>query len=157
MKISSEIEKLDWQEAAKEIDVSCVYMMKNLKNGKSYIGLSYNAVHRIKCHYYSLRSGSHNVETMQKDFKAGDEFEIIMLCSFNRKDHARKTKALETFFILQYDRVKNGYNTTYNYPSVERAYEIVENNAEYIIGCLRKNGIRFKLQCGIEDVLEITP
>ena len=51
----------------------------------------------------------------------------------------------------------NGYNTTYNYLSAERAYEIVENNAEYIIGCLRKNRIRFKLQCGIEDVVEITP
>lgn len=59
--------------------------------------------------------------------------------------------------LLQCDGVKNGYNTTYNYPSAERAYEIVENNAEYIIGCLRKNRIRFKLQCGIEDVVEITP
>lgn len=73
------------------------------------------------------------------------------------KDHSRKTKALETFFILQYDGVDNGYNATYNYPSAERAYEIVENNAEYIINCLRKNGIRFKLQCSIEDVVEIAP
>ncbi|EOS47410.1 hypothetical protein C809_02286 [Lachnospiraceae bacterium MD335] len=63
-----------------------------------------------------------------------------------KKDHDRKTKALETFFILQYDGVGKGYNATYNYPSVERAHEIVEDNAEYIIRCLKNNGIRFRLE-----------
>ena len=121
------------------------------------VGIAIDAVHRIAGHYYSLRNGNHDISTLQMDYDISDEFEIKMLCSFNRKDHARKTKALETFFILQYDGVKNGYNTTYNYPSRERAYEIVENNAEYIIDCLRKNGIRFKLQCSIEDVVEIIP
>ena len=68
------------------------------------------------------------------------------VCPFDKKDHDRKTKALETFFILQYDGVGKGYNATYNYPSVERAHEIVEGNAEYIIRCLKNNGIRFRLE-----------
>ena len=140
-----------------DIEPSCVYLIRNLHNGKAYVGMASDAVRRIAGHYYSLRKGNHDIRELQMDYDAGNEFEIKTLCFFDKKDHTRKTKALETFFILQCDGVKNGYNTTYNYPSAERAYEIVENNAEYIIGCLRKNRIRFKLQYGIEDVVEITP
>lgn len=157
MKISNKTDEIRTGDISAVIEPSCVYLIRNLNNGKVYVGIASDAVHRIAGHYYSLRKGNHDISALQMDYDTGNEFEIKTLCSFNRKDHTRKTKALETFFILQYDGVKNGYNTTYNYPSGERAYEIVENNAEYIIGCLRKNGIRFKLQCRIEDVAEITP
>lgn len=157
MKISNKTDEIRTGDISAVIELSCVYLIRNLNNGKVYVGIASDAVHKIAGHYYSLRKGNHDISALQMDYDTGDEFEIKTLCSFNRKDPTRKTKALETFFILQYDGVKNGYNTTYNYPSAERAYEIVENNAEYIIGCLRKNGIRFKLQCGIEDVVEIAP
>lgn len=93
-----------------------------------------------------MRKGNHNIREMQEDFDDGNEFEIKTLCPFDKKDHDRKTKALESLFMLQYDRVGKGYNATYNYPSVERTHEIVEDNAEYIIRCLKNNGIRFRLE-----------
>lgn len=157
MKISNKTDEIKIEDVASVIEVSCVYLIRNLQNGKVYIGKAVDAVHRIAGHYYSLRKGNHDIGDLQADYDAGNEFEIKSICAFDKEDHARKTKALETFFILQYDGVKSGYNSTYNYPSVERAYEIVESNAEYIIVCLRNNGIRFKLQCGIEDVVEIIP
>ena len=157
MKISNKVNEIRIEDISTDIEPSSVYLIRNLHNGKAYVGMASDAVRRIAGHYYSLRKGNHDIRELQMDYDAGNEFEIKTLCFFDKKDHTRKTKALETFFILQCDGVKNGYNTTYNYPSAERAYEIVENNAEYIIGCLRKNRIRFKLQCGIEDVVEITP
>lgn len=157
MKISNKVNEIRIEDISTDIEPSGVYLIRNLHNGKAYVGMASDAVRRIASHYYSLRKGNHDIRELQMDYDAGNEFEIKTLCFFDKKDHTRKTKALETFFILQCDGVKNGYNTTYNYPSAERAYEIVENNAEYIIGCLRKNRIRFKLQCGIEDVVEITP
>lgn len=157
MKISNKVNEIRIEDISADIEPSCVYLIRNLHNGKAYVGMASDAVRRIAGHYYSLRKGNHDIRDLQMDYDAGDEFETKTICAFDKKDHSRKTKALETFFILQYDGVDNGYNATYNYPSAERAYEIVENNAEYIINCLRKNGIRFKLQCSIEDVVEIAP
>lgn len=146
MKISNNLSEIRVEDISANIELSCIYLIENLYNGKVYIGKASDAIHRIAGHYYSLRKGNHTIRKMQEDFDAGNEFEIQTLCSFDKKDHDRKTKALETFFILQYDGVKKGYNVTYNYPSVERAYEIVEDNAEYIICCLKKQGIRFRLE-----------
>lgn len=78
MKISNKVDEIKIEDVSAYIAVSCIYMMKNLYNGKVYIG--------------------------------------------------------------------KGYNATYNYPSVERAHEIVEDNAEHIIRCLKNNGIRFRLE-----------
>lgn len=146
LKISNKVTEIRIENVSANMALSCVYLIKNLNNGKTYIGKASDAIHRVTGHYYSLRKGNHNIREMQEDFDAGNEFEIKMLCPFNKKDHDRKTKALETFFILQYDGVGKGYNVTYNYPSIERAYEIVENNAEYIIHCLKKHGIRFRME-----------
>ncbi len=146
IKISNKVDEIRVEDISEDIALSCVYLMKNLYNGKVYIGKTTDAAHRIAGHYYSLRKGNHAIREMQEDFDTGNEFEISMLCPFDKKDHDRKTKALETFFILQYDGVEKGYNATYNYPSVERVYEIIESNAEYIIGCLKKHGIRFKME-----------
>lgn len=149
MKISNKVNEIRIEDISADIESSCIYLIRNLHNGKTYVGMASDAIRRIAGHYYSLRKGNHDIRDLQSDYDAGDEFEIKTICTFDKIDHARKTKALETFFILQYDGVDNGYNATYNYPSVERAHEIVENNAEYIIECLRKNGIRFELQCGV--------
>lgn len=146
MKISNNVGEIRLEDISANMALSCIYLMKNLYNGKVYIGKASDAIHRVAGHYYSLRKGNHTIREMQEDFDAGNEFEINMLCPFDKKDHNRKTKALETFFILQYDGVEKGYNATYNYPSAERAYEIVEDNAEYIINCLKKHRIRFKVE-----------
>lgn len=146
MKISNRIEEINVEDVARDIFISCIYMVRNLNNGKIYVGRSADAVHRAVGHYYCLRSGKHNSEEMQMDFNAGDEFEIKALCSFDKQDRDRQIKALETFFILQYDSVREGYNKTYNYPTINRAYEIIQMHAEYIIQHLKNNGISFRLQ-----------
>lgn len=146
MKISNNVSEIRAEDISVNIELSCIYLIENLYNGKVYIGKASDAIHRIAGHYYSLRKGNHTIREMQEDFDSGNEFEIKTLCPFDKKDHDRKIKALETFFILQYDGVRKGYNATYNYPSIERAYEIVEDNAEYIICCLKKYEIRFRLE-----------
>ena len=146
MKISNNVNEIRIEDISANIELSCIYLIENLCNGKVYIGKASDAIHRIARHYYSLRKGNHIIREMQEGFNVGNEFAIKTLCPFNKKDHDRKTKALETFFILQYDGVDKGYNATYNYPSIERAQKIVENNAEYIIRCLKNNGIRFRLE-----------
>lgn len=146
MKISNKVDEIRIEDVSANMDLSCIYLMKNLYNEKVYIGKASDAIHRVAGHYYSLRKGNHAIREMQEDFDAGNEFEIKMLCPFDKKDHDRKTKALETFFILQYDGVEKGYNASYNYPTAKRAYEIVEDNADYIINCLKKYGISFKIE-----------
>lgn len=146
MKISNKVNEIRIEDISADIEPSCVYLIRNLHNGKAYVGMASDAVRRIAGHYYSLRKGNHDIGDLQMDYDAGDEFETKTICAFDKKDHSRKTKALETFFILQYDGVGKGYNATYNYPSAERAHEIVEDNAEYIIRCLKNNEIRFRLE-----------
>ena len=148
MKISNKMDEISIEDVSSDISPSCVYLIRNLQNGKIYVGKDADAVHRIAGHYYSLRKGNHVIQDLQTDFDAGNEFEIETLCSFEKKDHDRKTKALETFFILYYDGVNKGYNATYNYPTEERAREVTENNIEYIIQCFRKQGIRFRIEIG---------
>ena len=51
-------------------------------------------------HYYLLRKSNHDISALLMDYDTSDEFEIKTLCFLYRKDYAKKTKALETFFIL---------------------------------------------------------
>ena len=146
MKISNQTEEINIEDIIVDIAVSCVYIIKNLSNSKIYVGYSIDAVHRVAGRYYSLRKGNHVIEEMQKDFNIGHEFEIRTLCLLDKVGTSRQIKALETFFILQYDSVERGYNRTYNYPTKEKAYEITQMNAEYIIQCFRKNNISFRLE-----------
>ena len=100
MKISNKLTRIRIEDVSANMDLSCIYLLKNLYNGKAYIGKASDAIHRVAGHYYSLRKGNYIIREMQEDFDAGNEFEIKMLCPFDKKDHDRKTKALETFFIL---------------------------------------------------------
>lgn len=125
---------------------SCIYAIENKVNGKFYIGKTGNCKTRLYDHFYKLKNGKNTIKEMQEDFNNGDEFKVHILCPFDTRDLQRCQRALETFYILQYNSVETGYNKSYNFPSVDRAYEIVEDNAEYIINCLKKHNIRFKLE-----------
>lgn len=58
-----------------------VYMIRNIVNGKSYIGSSITPIFRIKCHFSKLENGKHSIEDFQTDFdKYGKEaFECRIL------------------------------------------------------------------------------
>lgn len=48
---------------------SGIYMIKNIANGKVYIGQSQNVYERRKQHFYELDKGVHPNEHLQKDYK----------------------------------------------------------------------------------------
>ncbi len=138
MKISNQI-----KEFKTDITDSCIYEIHITSSGKRYIGYTGNAKNRFADHYYSLRKGNHEIKDMQADFNAGDEFEIRCLCKMDTRYYNRENRAVESLFILHYDSVEHGYNKSYNQPTKENAQLAIQQCAEYIIKCLRDNGISF--------------
>lgn len=125
---------------------ACIYAIENKRNGKFYIGKTGNCKVRLGAHFYQLKNGRNTIKEMQEDFNNGDEFEVHIFCPFDTRDLQRQERALETLYILQYNSVKDGYNKSYNFPSIDRAYEIIEENAEYIVKCLKNQRIRFRIE-----------
>lgn len=88
-----------------------VYILKNLTNGKNYIGSSDNIERRIYDHLNSLNRGSHYSEPMQKDFNNGDNFICAILKKFPNRDFKDELYHFERIYIIQFDSINNGYNT----------------------------------------------
>lgn len=91
-------------------DTSGIYAIKNLINGKMYIGQSVNIRERLYGHKYDLKSGKHNNLHLQSAVnKYGLEnfsFEALALCDECELDD------LERFYIAKYHTMnrKFGYN-----------------------------------------------
>lgn len=87
-----------------------IYMIKNLVNGKKYIGQSVDIDTRRRSHFYHLRDGSHRNPYLQKSFdKYGEEaFEFIVLEECPRELLDEK----EDFYMKKYNSLveENGYN-----------------------------------------------
>lgn len=124
-----------------------IYSLRNLENGKVYVGKTGACHDRLMTHYYSLKRGTHPNKELQKDFDGGDSFEVKILCRFeaNYKQHVEEC-ALEAYFILKNEAVENGHNKNYNYIKRCDAERTVLEKEDYI-----------KKQCGIEDVMEYRP
>lgn len=88
-----------------------------------------------------------------QSYDIGDAFCVDILAEVNRRNRRKERNALEAYFVLLYKSLENGYNMVYTYQDKRHTLEAIRQNAEYIIYCLRKNGIR--LECGIEDVVKI--
>lgn len=89
---------------------SGIYMIKNLKNGKIYIGQSVNVLRRLRDHRYLLRKNMHSNDYLQKQFNRDGfenfEFKILEYCEeecLNKK---------EKDWMLKFNTLdrKNGYN-----------------------------------------------
>jgi len=90
-----------------------VYMIKNVENGKVYIGSSQCPEYRIQKHMYKLRTHRHAVEDFQSDFDryGEDAFTVRILGEYGESEH-REWIRMEVFFMKMFrsqERDK-GYN-----------------------------------------------
>ena len=87
-----------------------IYKIKNLINGKLYIGQSVNIEQRWRFHIMELRNNRHHSSYLQNAWnKYGDdnfEFSIIEECRIDQLD------IREMYWIDKFDSYKNGYNLT---------------------------------------------
>lgn len=87
-----------------------IYMIKNLVNGKIYIGKSFDIKKRWSNHKYELNKGIHVNNHLQSAWnKYGEncfEFSIIEEC--NKDDLSNK----EIYWIKETDAYRSGYNQT---------------------------------------------
>ena len=59
---------------------SGIYLIRNIVNGKLYVGQSFNIEHRLKGHFRELRKGCHSNKHLQRAFRkyGEDAFEIFI-------------------------------------------------------------------------------
>ena len=85
-----------------------VYMLKNLANGKVYVGCTdAPLVYRIKQHMTELRGGYHKNEALQADYNKGHEFTSFAIGE-------KRTRCVEEEFWMKILRTYDerfGYNT----------------------------------------------
>lgn len=112
---------------------SGVYLIRNVSNEKVYIGSARNFEYRLRQHFVDLKSGRHQLEELQRDFNNGDTFEIKVVCKCPIAKYTYIKRILETFYILRYKAVDQGYNRSYNKGTKERAEMYVKENAWVIL------------------------
>ncbi|MFA5335554.1 MAG: GIY-YIG nuclease family protein [Candidatus Omnitrophota bacterium] len=96
-----------------------VYQIKNIKNGKIYIGSAKDLRGRINRYKFQLENGSHSNEEMQKDYnEAGAEgFSFDVLDYLKPKedpnyDYTEDLKVLEEIWLDKLQPYgEKGYNT----------------------------------------------
>ena len=92
-----------------------IYCIKNLINGKVYIGKTNDLQSRWKNHLFVLRANTHSNKHLQTAFnKYGESnFEFIILLSFDYFDNDELNQ-LEIQYIQEYKSYINtfGYNKT---------------------------------------------
>ncbi len=87
-----------------------IYKIKNLLNGKLYIGQSVNIEQRWRMHIIELKNNRHHSACLQNAWnKYGEEnfeFSIIEECQIDQLN------LREMYWIDKFDSYKNGYNLT---------------------------------------------
>ena len=94
---------------------SGVYMIRNERTGKVYIGSSCDIESRIAEHRRTLAKGKHICRDLQHDYDLHHPFTTHVLYveavpSNKRTANRRKIYAMEWKFIEQYDTINSGYN-----------------------------------------------
>lgn len=89
-----------------------VYIIKNTKTGKSYVGSTSSFKMRMKSHFSALKTHKHSSKQMQKDFDlyGKDSFVCKVIGQYNDKLEALR---MEKFYIcmLRATNKRYGYNT----------------------------------------------
>lgn len=91
-----------------------VYIVRNLKNGKIYIGQTqYDINWRKRIHYKDAKKSRHNNSIFHKAIRKYDkeDFNWSILCTCDNKDELDE---MEFHYIKQYNSfIPNGYNMTF--------------------------------------------
>jgi len=94
-----------------------IYAIKNIYNGKMYIGRSINVMNRGRDHFYDLRNNQHHSNYLQNSFnKYGENAFIFGL--IEEYDKTLLTEK-ERYWIDYYDTFKNGYNESLPSDAIE--------------------------------------
>jgi len=101
----------------KNNDFGCVYAIKNIVNGKYYIGQSYKFLNRSKAHVYNAIRNKGILVDMEMNKNILD-FVFIVLITYDELGvnfHNRKIRTItEHKLINEYNSLfPNGYNKTY--------------------------------------------
>lgn len=112
---------------------SGVYLIRNLENGKVYIGCARKFEDRLRQHFVDLKAGSHISAEMQNDYNAGHCFEMKVVCPCQIREYTYVKRILETFYILRYNSVECGYNQSYNKKNKENAENYIRENSWAIL------------------------
>ena len=92
----------------KKSEVSGIYKIKNIINGKVYIGQTYNLKYRWSRHKSDLNNNRHHNKHLQNAWnKYGEDnfrFEIIEYCPLDKIDER------EIYWINTFNSIKDGYN-----------------------------------------------
>lgn len=128
-------------------DGACVYYIRNIDNGKIYIGSTKNYRARISVHVTKLRVP--HIEDRKKfggspidmisDFEKGNQFESGIISRIGKdidKETAKKMRSLEAFFIIKYDSVEKGYNQVYTNRTREWTLKDIRRDSEFIVSKL---------------------
>lgn len=90
--------------------IHVVYMIKNVVNGKCYVGMSGQYKERIAQHFMALNNGNHINEEFQRDYEANNRVGFVFGIIEEKLDHSQ-AKIKERACIE--DRIKS-YNKLYN-------------------------------------------
>lgn len=105
-----------------------VYCIRNINNGKMYVGKTQNFYNRILCHISALTENKHQIEEMQHDYNNGDLFLISCLYRvYDGKISDSFLLAKEWEYIKELQTVQYGYNRSEKPPEI-----IKENNMQYL-------------------------
>lgn len=87
-----------------------IYQIKNIKNGKKYIGKSKNILDRWENHIYKLENNTHPNKKLSEDWKQYNisdfNFSIIKIVEDNSKLQEK-----ENYYICLFNTINNGYNS----------------------------------------------
>lgn len=87
---------------------SGIYLIKNLKNKKIYVGSAINLKSRFSSHLSSLRKNKHENSHLQRAFnKYGEDAFIFEVLEYCKKE---KLIGKEQFYIDKFDVINKGYN-----------------------------------------------
>ena len=90
----------------------CVYMIKNVINGKVYIGSSVNGYKRYNAHTSHLKKGVHHSIRLQRSFdKYGEEAFVFIVLKYTDKNQHRKEEA-RVLKMLDATNPEKGYNNS---------------------------------------------
>ena len=97
-----------------------VYCIRNLDNGKCYIGQSLDITQRLKSHFTALYTHKHVIDDLQHDYSSGDRFsyEVLYHAPQGSKKYQRKAcVTMEYEHIASADR-KMLYNQCFDPPYI---------------------------------------